>query len=231
MMVAMKRTPNAGKSLPLVPYVRVSTAGQAASGIGLEAQRRAILDHAQGNGLELAAWQEDAGRSGASMRRRVGLKAALAEVEAGRAAGIIAARIDRLGRSSADVLGLVERAQREGWRLLALDVGLDTTTPAGELVAAALAMAARFEYRRISERQREKHEALRRAGRPRGRQAASPELAELVRALRSEGLSFAAIAHELERRKLPTVRGGTWAPATVRSILLTRERELAAQAV
>ena len=139
--------------LPLVPYLRVSTAAQAESGIGLDAQRRAIREHARANGLALAGWHEDAGRSGATMTRRPGLKAALAEVDAGRAGGIIVSKIDRLGRSSADVLGLVERAQRQGWRLVALDVGLDSTTPAGELVAAALAMAARFEWRRISERQ------------------------------------------------------------------------------
>jgi DNA invertase Pin-like site-specific DNA recombinase len=217
-------------TLPLVPYVRVSTAAQAASGLGLEAQRRAIVEHAESNAIELAPWQQDAGRSGASMKRRSGLQAAIVEVEAGHAGGIIVSKIDRLGRSSADVLGLVERAQREGWRLVALDCGLDTTTPAGELVAAALAMAARFEWRRISERQTEKHAELRRQGRPRGREAASPELAELIAALRSEGLSFAAIAAELERRNVATVRGGArWYPASVRSVLLTRQAELAAK--
>lgn len=215
---------------PLVPYVRVSTAGQVRSGLGLDAQRKGILDYAQAHGLELVGWHEDAGRSGASMNRRPGLKAALTEIQAGRAGGIIAAKVDRLGRSSADVLGLVERAQKEGWRIVVLDVGLDSATPAGELVIAALAMAARFEYRRISERQLEKHAALRRAGRPRGRQAASPEVADTVAALRSEGLTFAAIAAELERRKVPTVRGGLrWFPATVRSVLRTREAELIAQ--
>ncbi len=123
-----------------------------------------------------------------------------------------------------------ERAQKEGWRIVVLDVGLDSATPAGELVIAALAMAARFEYRRISERQLGKHAALRRAGRPRGRQAASSEVASLVASLRLEGLTYAAIVAELERRMIPTVRGGRrWFPAAVRSVLLTREAELAAQ--
>jgi DNA invertase Pin-like site-specific DNA recombinase len=53
-----------------------------------------------------------------------------------RVSGIVVAKIERLGHSSADVLRLVERAQREGWRLVALDVGLDTTTTAGELARA-----------------------------------------------------------------------------------------------
>ena len=73
------------------------------------------------------------------------------------------AKIDRLGRSY-DVMTLVGRAAKEGWRLLALDVSLDTSTPEGELVAGALTMAARFEYRRISTRQLEKHEVLEVAG-------------------------------------------------------------------
>src|SRR3954447_23844003 len=128
----------------------------------MEAQRQAISEAAAIQNLTLAEWHEDAGRSGVNTTRRPGLQAALEAVKAGRVGGIIVAKIDRLGRSSADVCGLVERAHREGWRLIALDIGLDTTTPAGELVAAALAMAARFEYRRISERQLEKHQELRR---------------------------------------------------------------------
>jgi DNA invertase Pin-like site-specific DNA recombinase len=215
----------------LVAYTRVSTNGQAESGIGLQAQRRAIREACEAQRIEVTAWHEDAGRSGASMRKRDGLRAALEDVRAGRADGLVVAKIDRLGRSSADVLGLVEQAQREGWRLLALDVGLDTTTPSGELVAAALAMAARFEWRRISERQQEKFAELRRQGRPRGRAAAPAAVADEIRGLREQGLSFAAIAETMNDRRVATVRGGQkWFAATVRSVYLTRVRELAAQA-
>jgi DNA invertase Pin-like site-specific DNA recombinase len=153
----------------LVAYVRVSTAGQAQSGLGLEAQRRAIRKASRAQGLTIAGWYEDAGRSGASVARRPGLRAALAEIQAERADGLICAKVDRLGRSAADVAGLVERAHKEGWRLIALDIGLDLGTPAGELVANALGMAARFEWRRISERQLEKHDELKT-----GRQSAWP---------------------------------------------------------
>lgn len=220
------------QTLPLAAYTRVSTAGQAASGIGLEAQRKAISDAANSGGFSVGAWHEDAGRSGATMRRRSGLQAALAQVKAGEVGGIVVAKIDRLGRSSADVLGLVEQAQKEGWRLVALDVGLDTTTPAGELVAAALAMAARFEYRRISERQVEKFQALRRLGRPRGRESAPRDLADRIVKLRDAGSSWQAIADKLEREKVPTPRGGaSWRPSSVRSAYVTRHRELGAQAV
>jgi DNA invertase Pin-like site-specific DNA recombinase len=215
----------------LSAYVRVSTSAQAESGLGLEAQRRAIRDYARTHGLTIAAWHEDAGRSGASLRNRDGLRAALEDVRAGRSGGLIVAKVDRLGRSAGDVASLVERAHRERWRVVALDVGLDLGTPAGELVANALGMAARFEWRRISERQAEKHEELRRQGRPRGRPAVARDVADRIRALRSEGLSFAGIAERLNDEGVATARGGgRWYAASVRSALLTRERELAAQA-
>jgi DNA invertase Pin-like site-specific DNA recombinase len=218
--------------LPLVAYIRVSTAGQVASGIGQATQHKAIADFAEANDLAIGGWYEDAGRSGSSRRRRVGLQAALAEIAAGRAAGIIAAKIDRLGRSSADVMGLVEQAHRERWRLIALDVGLDTTTPAGELVAAALAMAARFEFRRISERQLEKNQELRRRGEPRGRTAAPREVADRILALRAGGATWRAIAGVLNQEGFPTARGGAqWYGASARSAAVTRQLELDAQAI
>jgi DNA invertase Pin-like site-specific DNA recombinase len=226
-MLGRVETPRPTRAL--AAYIRVSTVAQAASGIGLAAQRLAILEASQVQGFEIASWHEDAGKSGATITRRAGLRAALGEVAAGRVGGIVVAKVDRLGRSSADVTGLVERAQREGWRLLALDCGLDTTTPAGELVAAALAMAARFEWRRISERQREKHDQLRRQRRPRGQPATPVLLADRIISLRDAGLTYARIAETLNHERVPTTRGGRrWEPATARSAEITRRRELAA---
>ena len=216
----------------LVAYVRVSTAGQAASGIGLDAQRNAITEAAQAQGLTIVEWCEDAGRSGASMRNRAGLRDALQVIKEGRAGGIIAAKVDRIGRSSADVLGLVERAQREGWRLVVLDVGLDSSTPAGELVIAALAMAARFEYRRISERQREKFAEMRRSSpdRPRGRARVPRDVAERIRHDREAGGTLQAIADSLNTGGVATARAGTqWHPSTVKSVLRTLELEDSAE--
>ncbi len=91
-------------------------------------------------------------------------------------------------------------------------------------------MAARFEYRRISERQLEKHDALRRLGRPRGLPAAAPEVADRIVVMREAGATWQAIAEALEADDVPTPRGGAaWRPSSVRSAWLTRRRELAAQ--
>lgn len=214
----------------LAAYTRVSTAGQAASGVGMDAQRHAIETAAAANGYQVVSWHEDAGRSGARMANRPGLAAALAEVDAGRADGIVVSKLDRLGRSAGETMTLVERAQRRGWRLLALDAGLDTNSTAGELVAMALAMAARFEWRRISERQTEKHAQLRREGRPRGRETTAPEIVDRIIEMRENGATYQAIADTLTADGVPTPRGGTeWRPSSIRSAIITRQREIEAR--
>jgi DNA invertase Pin-like site-specific DNA recombinase len=221
----VKRPPN---SLPLAAYVRVSTAGQAASGVGIAAQRAAITQAADQDGFEVGSWYEDAGKSGAKLQNRPGLQAALAMIASESVGGLVVAKIDRLGRSY-DVMTLVGRAAHEGWRLLALDVGLDTTTAEGELVAGALTMAARFEWRRISQRQLEKHEELRRQGRPRGPASVPPEIADRMLAARQQGWSYREIAETATRMGMPPVRATRWHASSVRSAIITYERELAAQ--
>ena len=39
------------------------------------------------------------------------------------------AKLDRLSRSLLDFAALMERARKRGWNLIALDLGVDTSTP------------------------------------------------------------------------------------------------------
>lgn len=133
-------------------YIRVSTTEQADSGAGLEAQRTAITAEAERRGWELKRLYEDAGASGKSLKGRPGLLAALEAVESGSAEALVVSKLDRLSRSVVDFAGLVARAQKRGWALVALDLGLDMTTPAGGLVANVMASVAEWERRVIGER-------------------------------------------------------------------------------
>ena len=140
--------------LPMVAYLRVSTRGQVASGLGLDDQTAVITAWATAHSIEVATTHQDgATRAAGSAAKRVGLQAALADVREGQAAGLVASKIDRLG-SGSDVVALAEEAKRDGWRLVVLDVGLDTATPAGMLVLGVLASVAAFERDRIGERNR-----------------------------------------------------------------------------
>jgi DNA invertase Pin-like site-specific DNA recombinase len=190
----------------------------------------AITDAAEAGDFTVSSWHIDAGRSGSKIEGRPALAEALERIRGGEAGGLVVSKIDRLGRSH-DVMVLVERAQREGWRLVALDVGADTSTPAGEMVAAALTIAARFEWRRISERQIEKHDELRRQGRPRGRPAVPAEVADRIITMREQGMTLRAIGAQLQIEGVETAREGrAWHAATIKSAIETRRRELSATA-
>src|SRR5438445_8838364 len=119
----------AGEVQRVVGYVRVSTEEQAHSGAGLRAQRTAIRSESERRGWELVAIHEDAGVSGKAMANRPALGAALSALEAREADALVVAKLDRLSRSLPDAAALLARSAREGWRLVALDLGVDTTTP------------------------------------------------------------------------------------------------------
>ena len=214
---------SATETTPLAGYVRCSSFAQATSGIGIAAQRKALEDAA--SNLRIGTVFADEGFSGARMTNRPGLQAALAEVDAGRASGLVVAKIDRLGRNAAEVLALAKRAEKEGWRLIALDVGLDSASPSGALVVGMLALAADFENRRISERQHGKFAELRRQGRVRGRPAADRAVADRIISLRTDGTTWQAIADTLNQDRVPTTRSGAeWRPSSVRSAYVARTR-------
>jgi len=65
---------------------------------------------------------------------------------------IIVSKLDRLSRSVHDFAGLMQQAQRQGWGLVALDVGIDMTTPVGGLIANVMASVAEWERRVIGQR-------------------------------------------------------------------------------
>jgi DNA invertase Pin-like site-specific DNA recombinase len=207
----------------VLAYVRVSSEEQADSRAGLEAQRAAILRECERRGWEIVEVIEDAGFSAKDLKRP-GVRAALAELERGRADGLVVAKLDRLSRSMLDFTAVMAKAQKQGWALVALDCAVDTTTPAGEAMAHVLATFAQFERRLIGQRTREALAMKRKQGVRLGRpQSISPKLARRIRLMRSRGLTLQAICDKLNAEGVPTPRGGTtWRPTSLRSILRSR---------
>lgn len=222
--MAGKRTLKANPA-HVVGYVRVSTGEQAESGLGMTAQRAAIQAEADRRGWTVIAWHEDAGVSGKSMAKREGLANALAAVESREAAGIVVAKLDRLSRSLVDFAGLMARAQGDGWNLVALDLGIDLATPAGEFMASVMASAAQWERRIIGQRTRDALAIKKAEGVTLGRPSAlDPIVRTRIIEAHARGGSFAAIARDLEADAVPTAQGGArWWPSTIRAIV-TGER-------
>lgn len=212
--------------LRVLGYVRVSTDEQTRSGAGLTAQRDAITEACRVRGYELRDTVEDAGFSAKSLDRP-GIRAALAELEAGRADAIMVAKLDRLSRSMLDFSGLLDRAARQGWSIIALDLGVDTATPAGEMMANVLATFAQFERRLIGQRITEALAVKKAQGVRIGRPRSLPDdvVARIVEE-RGEGLTLRGIAEGLNRDRIATAHGGVaWYGGTVRTVLAGVEKE------
>ncbi|WP_222864493.1 recombinase family protein [Micromonospora sp. WP24] len=209
----------------VVAYLRVSTDEQAESGAGLMAQRTTIEAEADRRGWIIVAWKEDKGASGKSLGGRPALAEALELVESHQATTLVVAKLDRLSRSLVDFAGVMDRARAKRWNLIALDLGIDLTTPAGEFLASVMASAAQWERRIIGQRTREGLAAKKAAGVRLGRPVALPdEVRSRIRDEASNGASLAAIARGLNAGAVPTAQGGKkWYPSTVKAVLSSQD--------
>lgn len=216
---------------PIVAYIRVSTARQGKSGLGLEAQRQAIARFADVEGFEIVAEhvEVETGKGSDALERRPQLAEALANARK-RKAPVIVAKLDRLSRDVHFISGLM--AHRVPFVVAELGADAD---PFMLHLYAALAEKERL---LISQRTRE---ALK-AAKDRGVVLGNPKLAEVrqraVASLRAEANRFArnvapiireikatgvvshrGIARALNARGVATARGGKWEPVQVGSIL------------
>ena len=202
-------------------YVRVSTDEQGESGAGLESQRRAIRREAKHQGWKLVEIFEDVA-SGKNMKRRPGLDAAIVKLKAGEADLLVVAKLDRLSRSVSDFARFMEeRARKNGWELVVLDLNVDTSTPTGEMFANMLVTLAQWERRIIGERTKDGLAMKRAQGVRLGRPPVlSSATRRRIRNLRSRGHSFAEIARRLNEDGTPTAHPPSrWHPATVKKVV------------
>lgn len=91
-----------------VAYVRVSTTAQERSGLGLEAQRQAIADFAEREGLTIGEWftEAESGAGADALEKRPQLAAAIATARKLRAP-VLVAKLDRLSRDVHFISGLM----------------------------------------------------------------------------------------------------------------------------
>lgn len=204
-----------------VAYCRVSTSEQETSGHSLDDQETVLKALAASRGWDLQVVREVG--SGKSLTARPLLTEVLRDLDAGKVHVLMSVRLDRLSRSVSDFSLLMDRAERHGWDLHVADLGLDTSTPSGRLVAQVLAATAEHERRLIGERTREGLRAARTKGVRLGRPNVLPdEVREDIASMRSEGLSLRAIAEDLNTRGIATAHGGAkWYASSVRAVLST----------
>jgi DNA invertase Pin-like site-specific DNA recombinase len=216
-------SPHQGK---FIAYFRVSTGKQGKSGLGLEAQRKAVLDYLDGGRWSLV--QELVEIESGKYNERPQLTAALAACKKHRARLVIA-KLDRLSRNLAFIAALME----SGVEFVAVD-----NPHATKLTVHILAAVAEHEREMISERTK----AALRAAKARGTRLGNPQLAKAAKrgtaAVKANARQFAAnvlpiieeiersgvtshnaIATKLNERNVRTARGGKWTHVQVGAVL------------
>ncbi len=202
----------------VIGYTRVSTEGQE-DGVGLTAQADAIRLEATRRGWDVEIVQEVVS-GGKALAQRPVLEAVLAALGAGDI--LVVAKGDRLARSLLVLAGLLEDSDKRGWSLVALDLGVDTSTPAGRLVIQMLGAAAEYERRLIGARTREALAVKRAQGVRLGKPSrVDADARRRIRDTRAQGWTWQRIADALNRDGATTGHGGaTWRPSSVRAAAL-----------
>jgi DNA invertase Pin-like site-specific DNA recombinase len=167
-----------------VGYARTSTHDQVA---GFEAQIR---------DLEVAGCEKVFREQLSSMAdRRPQLEAALDFIREGDE--LMATKIDRLARSVADLLSIVDRVKSKGASLYIGNLGRINGDPMGALLLNVLGAIAQFEREMMLERQREGIAKAKAEGKYKGRAPTARAKSEEVRQLIAEGTSKAETARRL----------------------------------
>lgn len=140
--------------------------------------------------------------SGASRDGRTELETVLQFVRAGDE--LVVHRLDRLGRSTRDVLNLVYELDNKGASLRILEPEITTAGDMGRMVITVLGMVADMELKFIKDRQRAGIEAAKKKGVYKGRKKTVDEMA--IRDLAQKGISKAQIARDLGISRMTVYR-------------------------
>lgn len=205
------------RSMKVITYARVSTQEQGDSQLGLEAQRRVMSAWVEARKGDVELWRPFAEVGSAADLERPELAHALAMLDQGKYDTLVVAKLDRLSRSVADFAAVCERAKRMGWRIVVLDIGIDMSTPTGELVANILMSVAQWERRMISVRTTEALAAKKARGERIGPAPADvdPMVVDIVREREPWFTSWESVASELNGAGLLSPLGKEWSRASL----------------
>lgn len=169
----------------LIGYARTSTLDQKA---GIDAQVRDL----EAVGCT-KLFQEQV--SSVDVANREQLALALEFVREGDV--VVVTKLDRLARSVAHLMNILETLRAKGASLRILNMGIDTSTPTGKLMLTVLGSVAEFEREIMLERQREGIAKAKSEGKYKGRKPTAREKKEQVLALKAHGCGAVEIAHRL----------------------------------
>lgn len=219
--------------MKIVTYLRVSTARQGSSGLGLEAQRAAIEAYATGRSASIVKEFVEVESGKNNERPELAAALHLAKVTG---STLLIAKLDRLSRNAAFLLTLKD----SGVKFIAADM-----PDANDLTVGVMALVAQQEREAISERTKVALKAAKargqKLGNPNGAAALqragkgnekavstikakadsyAADLKPIIQDITKAGIvSLGGIAKELNARQIKTARDGEWHKATVANLL------------
>ena len=133
-------------------YVRVSTEEQAQEGYSIRAQEQKLKDFARIKDWSIYKIYMDEGISGKNITQRPAINEMLGDVRQGKVENVVVFKIDRLTRSMADLIYLVDLFNRHGCAFNSLMESIDTQTASGRMFLKIVGIFAEFERENLIER-------------------------------------------------------------------------------
>lgn len=219
-------------------YARVSTEEQAQEGFSIRAQQQKLKEYANVKDWSVYDIYLDEGISGKNLTQRPAITRMIADIKAGHVKNVLVFKIDRLTRSTADLVYLIDLFKECDCAFNSLMESIDTSTASGRMFIKIIGIFAEFERENIAERTRVGFERKAREGytnssrcisygynRVNGQkiQTINEKEAENVRMIFdmyvNQGMSLASISKSLNLREIPTKHNSFWNSSAVRSIL------------
>jgi len=219
-------------------YLRVSTDEQAKEGYSIRAQEEKLRAYATAKEWQVYNVYSDEGISGKDIDGRPAVKQLLNDVAAGTVKNVLVYKIDRLTRSTKNLIELVDLFNQHRCAFNSLIESIDTTTATGRMFLKIVGIFAEFERENLAERvrlglerkvkegysisnfstsygyKREKVDKI---------QVVDDDEAEIVRRIfnmcLNDGLSFNMIAKTLNTEKITTKLGKRWHDTIIKDVL------------
>jgi len=219
-------------------YGRVSTEEQAMEGYSIRGQVEKLKSYVSAKSWSIYDVYLDEGISGKNMTERPAITRMMEDIKAGHVKNVLVFKLDRLTRSVADLVYLIDLFKNSDCAFNSLSESIDTSTASGRMFIKIIGIFAEFERENISERiilGRERkvkegytlcsHTASYGYDRPKGQkiQSINEEEALIVREIfdsyANKGINITEIARRLNLRGVPTKHGGKWTTNGTRNIL------------